>query len=121
LNCGVLGGYNVVDVKVTLINGSFHDEDSSEIAFRTAGSIAFKEACQKADPMLLGPIMRVDISVPEEYTGDGIGEVNMRQGRIEGMEAISGCQMIRANVPLSEMFEFSTPLICRRYYGRLVK
>ncbi|HEY9062816.1 MAG TPA: elongation factor G [Pseudobacteroides sp.] len=110
LNYGVLGGYSVVDIKVTLIDGSYHDEDSSEIAFRTAASMAFKEACHKASPVLLEPIMKVDVSVPEEYTGDGIGEINMRRGRIEGMEARSGYQMIMANVPLSEMFEFSTPL-----------
>ncbi|MCX7745313.1 MAG: elongation factor G [Clostridia bacterium] len=110
LQCGVLGGYNVVDVKVTLLDGSYHEVDSSEMAFRTAGSIAFKEGCRKADPVLLEPIMRVDVSVPEEYTGDGIGEINIRRGRIEGIEASSGCQMIRANVPLSQMFGFSTPL-----------
>ncbi|KNY29901.1 elongation factor G [Pseudobacteroides cellulosolvens] len=110
LNCGVLGGYNVVDIRVTLLDGSYHEVDSSELAFRNAAAIAFKEGCQKADPVLLEPIMRVDVSVPEEYTGDGIGEISMRRGRIEGMESRSGCQMIRANVPLSEMFEFSTPL-----------
>lgn len=110
LNCGVLGGYNVVDIRVTLLDGSYHEVDSSEMAFRTAGSIAFKEACRKAEPILLEPIMRVDVSVPEEYTGEGIGEINIRRGRLEGIEARSGCQMIRANVPLSEMFDFSTPL-----------
>ncbi len=110
LNSGVLGGYNVVDVRVTLLDGSYHEVDSSEMAFRNAGSMAFKEACRNAEPILLEPIMRVDVSVPEEYTGDGIGEINIRRGRVEGMEARSGCQMIRANVPLSEMFGFSTPL-----------
>ncbi|MDP4180477.1 MAG: elongation factor G [Bacillota bacterium] len=110
LNCGVLGGYNVVDVRVTLIDGSYHEVDSSEMAFRTAGSMAFKEGCRKADPVLLEPIMRVDVSVPEEYTGEGISEINVRRGRIEGIEGRSGYQMIRANAPLSEMFGFSTPL-----------
>lgn len=110
LNCGILGGYNVVDVRVTLLDGSYHEVDSSEMAFRTAASIAFKEACQKAESTLLEPIMRVDVSVPEEYTGEGIGEINIRRGRLDGIEAGSGCQMIRATVPLSEMFGFSTPL-----------
>ncbi|HEX9062959.1 MAG TPA: elongation factor G, partial [Clostridia bacterium] len=110
LECGVLGGYNVVDIRVTLVDGSYHEVDSSEMAFRTAGSLAFKEGCRKAEPVLLEPIMKVHISVPEEYTGDAIGEINVRRGRIEGMETRSGLQMIRANVPLSEMSGFSTPL-----------
>lgn len=110
MNAGVLGGYNVVDVKVTLIDGSYHEVDSSEMAFKIAGSMAFKDGCRKANPVLLEPIMRVDVSVPEEYMGDVMGGLNSRRGRIEGMEARSGAQNIRAVVPLSEMFGYATAL-----------
>ncbi len=107
---GVLAGYNVVDVKVTLYDGSFHEVDSSEMAFKIAGSIAFKEACKKADPVLLEPIMKVVVTVPEDYMGDVIGDLNARRGLIQGMESLSGAQQITANVPLSEMFGYATDL-----------
>ncbi len=110
MNSGVLAGYNVVDVRVTLIDGSYHEVDSSEMAFKIAGSMAFKDGCRKADPVLLEPIMKVDVSVPEEYMGDVMGGLNSRRGRIEGMEARAGAQNIRALVPLSEMFGYATSL-----------
>ena len=107
---GVLAGYNVVDVKVTLYDGSYHEVDSSEMAFKIAGSMAFKEAMRKADPVLLEPIMKVSVIVPEEYMGDVIGDLNSRRGMIQGMEAISGAQRINAHVPLSEMFGYATDM-----------
>jgi elongation factor G len=110
MQAGVLGGYNVVDVRVTLIDGSYHEVDSSEMAFKIAGSMAFKDGCRKASPVLLEPIMKVDVTVPEEYMGDVMGGINSRRGRIEGMEARSGAQNIRAMVPLSEMFGYATAL-----------
>ena len=113
MNSGILGGYPVVDVKVRLVDGSYHEVDSSEMAFKIAGSMGFKEACRKADPALLEPIMRVDITVPEEYMGDVMGDVSSRRGRIEGMEAINGAQQIAAKVPLSEMFGYATSLRSR--------
>ncbi|MCX7842036.1 MAG: elongation factor G [Clostridia bacterium] len=113
MNNGVLAGYQVVDVKVTLVDGSFHEVDSSEMAFKIAGSMGFKEGCRKANPVLLEPIMRVDVQVPEEYMGDVMGDLNSRRGRIEGMEARAGAQNIRAFVPLSEMFGYATTLRSR--------
>lgn len=110
MQAGVLGGYNVVDVRITLIDGSYHEVDSSEMAFKIAGSMAFKDGCRRASPVLLEPIMRVDVNVPEEYMGDVMGGLNSRRGRIEGMEARSGAQNIRAVVPLSEMFGYATAL-----------
>lgn len=110
MNTGVLGGYQVVDLKVTLFDGSFHEVDSSEMAFKIAGSMAFKEACKNAEPVLLEPIMRVDVIVPEEYMGDVIGDMNSRRGRIEGMEARTGAQVVKGFVPLSEMFGYATDL-----------
>ena len=110
MNNGILGGYKVVDIKVTLVDGSYHDVDSSEMAFKIAGSMGFKEGMRKGDPVLLEPIMKVDVQVPEEYMGDAIGSLNSRRGRIEGMEARSGAQSIRALVPLSEMFGYSTTI-----------
>ncbi|EMS74081.1 elongation factor G [Ruminiclostridium cellobioparum] len=110
MQAGVLGGYNVVDVRVILIDGSYHEVDSSEMAFKIAGSMAFKDGCRRANPVLLEPIMRVDVNVPEEYMGDVMGGLNSRRGRIEGMEARSGAQNIRAVVPLSEMFGYATAL-----------
>jgi elongation factor G len=107
---GVLAGYPVVDTKVTLYDGSYHEVDSSEMAFKIAGSMAFKEAMKKADPVILEPIMKVTVTVPEEYMGDVIGDLNSRRGMIEGMDAISGAQQIRAQVPLSEMFGYATDL-----------
>lgn len=113
LQNGVLGGYNVIDVKVTLYDGSYHEVDSSEMAFKIAGSMAFKEGMKKADPVLLEPIMKVEVTVPEEYMGDVIGDINSRRGRIEGMEARMGAQVIRGYVPLAEMFGYATDLRSR--------
>ena len=110
---GVLAGYPVVDVKVTLYDGSYHEVDSSEMAFKIAGSMAFKEACQKAGPTLLEPIMKVSVIVPEEYMGDVIGDLNSRRGQIQGFEARSGAQQIDAFVPLAEMFGYATDLRSR--------
>ncbi len=113
MQTGVLAGYNVVDVKVTLYDGSYHEVDSSEMAFKLAGSMAFKEACRKADPVLMEPIMQVDVLVPEEYMGDVMGDLNSRRGQIQGMEARNGVQAISAFVPLSEMFGYATDLRSR--------
>jgi elongation factor G len=110
---GILAGYNVVDVKVTLYDGSYHEVDSSEMAFRIAASMAFKEACKKADPVLLEPIMRVVVTVPETYMGDVIGDINSRRGQVNGMTALPGAQKIEASVPLSEMFGYATDLRSR--------
>lgn len=107
---GVLGGYPVLDLKVTLFDGSYHEVDSSEMAFKIAGSMAFKDGMKKADPVLLEPIMKVEVTVPEEYMGDVLGDINSRRGRIEGMEARNGAQVIRGFVPLSEMFGYATDL-----------
>ena len=107
---GVLAGYNVVDVKVTLYDGSYHEVDSSEMAFKIAGYMAVKEALRKADPVLLEPIMKVTVIVPEDYMGDVIGDLNSRRGMILGMDALPGAQQINANVPLSEMFGYATDM-----------
>jgi len=107
---GVLAGYNVVDCKVTLYDGSYHEVDSSEMAFKIAGSMAFKEAMRKASPVLMEPIMKVTVIVPEEYMGDVIGDLNSRRGMIQGMEAENGAQRINAHVPLSEMFGYATDM-----------
>jgi elongation factor G len=107
---GVLAGYPVVDVKATLYDGSYHEVDSSELAFKIAGSMAFKDAMNKAKPVILEPIMKVTVTVPEEYMGDVMGDLNSRRGMIEGMDAIPGAQRIRAQVPLSEMFGYATDL-----------
>ena len=113
MQSGVLAGYQVVDVKVTLYDGSYHEVDSSEMAFKIAGSMAFKEAMRKADPVLLEPIMKVVVTVPDEYMGDVIGDINSRRGLMQGMDAISGGQQIHALVPLSEMFGYATDLRSR--------
>ena len=113
MNSGVVAGFPVVDVKVTLYDGSFHEVDSSEMAFKIAGSMAFKEACRKADPTLLEPIMKVSVIVPDEYMGDVIGDLNARRGQIQGYEMRSGAQQIDAFVPLSEMFGYATNLRSR--------
>ncbi|GCD11229.1 elongation factor G [Clostridium tagluense] len=110
---GILGGYPVLNFKVKVVDGSYHDVDSNEMAFKVAGSMAFKNAMAKADPVLLEPVMKVEVTVPEEYMGDVMGDLNSRRGRIEGMEAQSGAQVIRAMVPLSEMFGYSTTLRSR--------
>ena len=107
---GVLAGYPVIDFKATLVDGSYHEVDSSEMAFKIAGSMAFKEGCKKGKSVILEPIMRVEVTVPEEYMGDVIGDINSRRGRMEGMEARSGNQIIRGFIPLSEMFGYATDL-----------
>ena len=113
MNAGVVAGFPVVDVKVTLYDGSYHEVDSSEMAFKIAGSMAFKEACRKADPTLLEPIMKVSVIVPDEYMGDVIGDLNSRRGQIIQLEARSGAQQIDAYVPLAEMFGYATDLRSR--------
>ena len=113
MNAGVVAGFPVVDVKVTLYDGSFHEVDSSEMAFKIAGSMAFKEACRKADPTLLEPIMKVCVIVPDEYMGDVIGDLNSRRGQIIQLEARPGAQQIDAHVPLAEMFGYATDLRSR--------
>ena len=107
---GILAGYPVIDFKATLVDGSYHEVDSSEMAFKIAGSMAFKEGCKQAKSVILEPIMKVEITVPEEYMGDVIGDVNSRRGKMEGMEAVQGNQVIRAFIPLSEMFGYATDL-----------
>ncbi|MFC4765952.1 elongation factor G [Effusibacillus consociatus] len=110
---GVLAGYPLIDMKVTIVDGSYHDVDSSEMAFKIAGSMALKAGTLKADPVLLEPIMKVEVTVPEEYMGDIMGDINSRRGRIEGMEALAGAQVIRGYVPLSEMFGYATSMRSR--------
>jgi elongation factor G len=113
LDAGVLAGYPTVDVRATLVDGSYHEVDSSEMAFKIAGSMVFKEAARKASPVLLEPIMGVEVVTPEEYMGDVMGDMSSRRGRIEGMEARGNSQVIRAQVPLSQMFGYSTDLRSR--------
>jgi elongation factor G len=106
----VLAGYPMVDVKVTLTDGSYHDVDSSEIAFKIAGSMAAKEGASKARPIILEPIMAVEVVVPEEFMGEVIGDINSRRGRIQGMDSRAGAQVITAQVPLAQMFGYATDL-----------
>ena len=113
MSSGMLAGYETVGVRVTLLDGSSHEVDSSEPAFKTAGSMAIKQAIQKADPVLLEPIMSVEVVVPEEYMGDVIADINSRRGRIEGFELRGGSQIIRTLVPLAEMFGYATDLRSR--------
>ncbi len=110
MNSGLLGGYQVLDVKVTLVDGSYHEVDSSEMAFKIAGSLAFKDGCRKADPVLLEPVMKVDVVLPDDYLGDVIGDLNSRRGRIESMEARGGIHVVTAYVPLANMFGYATEL-----------
>ena len=110
MESGVVAGYPMVDIKATVYDGSFHEVDSSEAAFKVAGSMAFKNGAEKANPVLLEPYVKVEVTVPEEYMGDVIGDLNSRRGRIEGMEARNGAQVINGFVPLSEMFGYSTDL-----------
>ena len=110
---GILGGYPVLGVHANVFDGSYHEVDSSEMAFHIAGSMAFKDAMRKANPILLEPIMKVEVTMPEEYMGDIIGDINSRRGRIEGMEDIGGGKMVKAYVPLAEMFGYSTDLRSR--------
>ena len=107
---GILAGYPVIDFKATVVDGSYHDVDSSEMAFKIAGSMAFKEGCKQGKSVLLEPIMKVEVTVPEEYMGDVIGDINSRRGRMEGMEARGGNQIVRGYIPLSEMFGYATDL-----------
>jgi elongation factor G len=107
LGLGILAGFPIVDVKVTLFDGSYHEVDSNEMAFKFAGSIAFKEAARKASPLLLEPVMAVEVTAPEELLGAMIGDINSRRGRIEGMELTAGTQVIRATIPLAEMLSSS--------------
>ncbi|MBQ8173807.1 MAG: elongation factor G [Clostridia bacterium] len=113
MQTGVLAGYNVVDVKVTLYDGTYHEVDSSEMAFKIAGSMAFKEAMKKANAVLLEPVMKVNVTIPDDYMGDVIGDLNSRRGAIESMEPVSGGQQVTANVPLGEMFGYATALRSR--------
>jgi elongation factor G len=110
LDNGVLAGYPTVDVKVSLMDGQYHDVDSSEMAFKIAGQMAFKKAAEMAKPVLLEPIMGIEVVTPEEYMGGVVGDLNSRRGRIEGMEARGNTQVVKAQVPLSEMFGYSTDL-----------
>ena len=113
MKAGILGGFPVVGVYANVYDGSYHEVDSSEMAFHIAGSLAFKEAMQKGNPVLLEPIMKVEVTMPEEYMGDVIGDINSRRGRIEGMDDIGGGKMVKAYVPLSEMFGYATDLRSR--------
>ena len=107
---GVVAGFPMVDIGVTVYDGSYHEVDSSEMAFKIAGSMGFRAGALKANPVILEPYMKVEVTVPEEYMGDVIGDLNSRRGRIEGMEARNGAQVINAFVPLSEMFGYATDL-----------
>jgi elongation factor G len=113
LDAGVLAGYPTVDVKVSLVDGQYHDVDSSEMAFKIAGQMVFRKAAQLARPVLLEPIMAVEVVTPEDYMGDVIGDLSSRRGRIEGMEANGNAQIVKSQVPLSEMFGYSTDLRSR--------
>jgi elongation factor G len=113
MKAGVLGGYPVVGVHAVVYDGSYHDVDSSEMAFHIAGSLAFKDAMKKAEPALLEPIMKVEVTMPEEYMGDVIGDINGRRGKIEGMDDLGGGKIVRGYVPLSEMFGYATDLRSR--------
>ena len=110
---GILAGFPVLGVKAVVYDGSYHEVDSSEMAFHIAGSMCFKEAMSKAAPAILEPIMKVEVTMPEEYMGDVIGDLNSRRGRIEGMDDIGGGKIVRAFVPLAEMFGYSTDLRSR--------
>ena len=103
---GVLAGYPVEDIKVTLTDGAYHDVDSSELAFKLAGSMAFKEAARKADPAILEPMMAVEVTTPEDYLGTVIGDLNARRGHVQSMDELHGNRVVRALVPLSEMFGY---------------
>jgi elongation factor G len=110
MGSGILAGYPVVDVRVELVEGSYHDVDSSERAFKIAGSMAFKEAMKRAKPKLLEPVMAVEVTTPEDYLGDVMGNLNGRRGRIESMSPVGNAQVVKASVPLSEMFGYATDL-----------
>ncbi|MGB6300272.1 MAG: elongation factor G, partial [Rivularia sp. (in: cyanobacteria)] len=107
---GIIAGYPLIDVKATLVDGSYHDVDSSEMAFKIAGSMAMKEAVMKASPVLLEPLMKVEVEVPEEFLGDVIGDLNSRRGQIEGMESEDGLAKVTSKVPLAAMFGYATDI-----------
>jgi elongation factor G len=107
---GILAGYPVIDLKVTLVDGSYHDVDSSEMAFKIAGSMAIQDAVTKASPVLLEPMMKIEVEAPEEFLGDIMGDLNSRRGQIEGMGSESGLAKVSANVPLAEMFGYATDI-----------
>jgi len=107
---GVVAGYHIVDVKVKLYDGSYHDVDSDEISFKVAGSMAFRAAAKKAKPILLEPLMSIEVTTPEEYMGDVMGDLSSRRGKVEGFDARRDAQVIKAKAPLSEMFGYSTVL-----------
>ena len=110
MQSGVVAGYPVVGLRAVVYDGSYHEVDSSEMAFKIAGSMAFKDAMKKSDPALLEPIMKVEITIPEEYMGDVMGDVSSRRGRIEGMDDQNGAKVVHAYIPLAEMFGYSTDL-----------
>jgi elongation factor G len=110
IQSGVLGGYPVIGIKVSLVDGSYHDVDSSEMAFKIAASIGFKEAMKKASPILMEPIMGVEVVTPEDYVGDVIGDLSSRRGRIEGMDMRANTRIVKAYVPLASMFGYATDL-----------
>ena len=118
MKAGILGGFPVVGIHANVYDGSYHEVDSSEMAFHIAGSLAFKDAMSKGAPILLEPIMRVEVTTPEDYMGDVIGDINSRRGRIEGMDDIGGGKMIRGFVPLAEMFGYATDLRSRTQGSR---
>ena len=107
---GILAGYPVIDIKVTLVDGSYHDVDSSEMAFKIAGSMAIQDAVTKASPVLLEPMMKIEVEAPEEFLGDIMGDLNSRRGQIEGMGSEDGLARVNANVPLAEMFGYATDI-----------
>jgi elongation factor G len=113
MQSGVLAGFPVVDLRATLVYGSYHDVDSSEMAFKIAGSMCFKEACRRASPVLLEPIMAVEVVTPDDYLGDVIGDLASRRGHVEGMDQRANNQVVRAEVPLAEMFGYATDLRSR--------
>ena len=110
MKAGILGGYPVIGVQADCYDGSYHEVDSSEMAFHIAGSMAFKDAMRKGDAVLLEPIMKVEVTMPEEYLGDVIGDINSRRGQIEGMDDVGGGKIVKGFVPLSEMFGYATDL-----------
>ena len=110
MESGILAGYEMLDVKVTLVDGSYHEVDSSEMAFKICGAMAFKEAVKKAGPILIEPIFKIEVTIPEEYMGDVIGDINSRRGRIEGMDSRNGAATVRGYVPLAETFQYTTVL-----------
>ena len=113
METGILAGYEMVDLAVVVIDGSYHEVDSSEMAFKIAGSMAFKEACHRAHPKLLEPIMRVEVVVPEEYMGPVIADLNSRRGQLQGRESRAGSEIINVQVPLAEMFGYATEIRSR--------